>query len=210
MKQDILTVSRVMRILTSVGIDGCRLNLQNPIDAATLISSLSQKEILDNVINIIHLREEEKSPQLVMEFFINLSEQLNLFNDEIDRRKQHVVSLGIYQDDTEEELLAKQEKNKDLYIGDMYLSNYFLLKKNNIEPACLSIYESMILIEEIVCSEINKVTLEMLGLMDSDSHSFCEQVRKTIAHANFYSFALDIYDDVNEMYQSLERKRSNK
>ena len=168
MKQDILTVSRVMRILTSIGIDGCRLNLQNPIDAATLISSLSQKEMLDNVIDIIHLREEEKSPQLVMEFFINLSERLNLFNDEIDRRKQHVVSLGIYQDDTEEELLAKQEKNKDLYIGDMYLSNYFLLKKNNIEPACLSIYESMILIEEIVCSEINKVTLEMLGLMDSD------------------------------------------
>ena len=57
MKQDILTVSRAMRILASVGIDGCRLNLQNPIDAATLISSLSQKEILDNVINIIHLRE---------------------------------------------------------------------------------------------------------------------------------------------------------
>lgn len=210
MKQDILTVSRVMRVLASVDIDGCSLNLENPIDAATLISSLSQKEILDNVIDIIHSGEDERTPQLVMEFFIHLSEQLGLFNDELNKRKQHVINLGIYADDTAEELLAKQEKNKDLYIGDMYLSNYFLLKKNNIEPNCLSIYESMVLIEEIVCSEINKVTLEMLGFMDSDSHSFCEQVRKTIAHANFYSFALDIYDDVNEMYQSLERKRSNK
>lgn len=210
MKQDILTVSRVMRVLASVDIDGCSLNFENPIDAATLISTLSQKDVLDNVIDIIHSGEDERTPQLVMEFFIHLSEQLGLFNDELNKRKQHVINLGIYMDDTAEELLAKQEKNKDLYIGDMYLSNYFLLKKNNIEPACLSIYESMILIEEIVCSEINKVTLEMLGLMDSDSHSFCEQVRKTIAHANFYSFALDIYDDVNEMYQSLEKKRSNK
>lgn len=209
MKQDILTISRVMRVLSGAGIN-TDLSLDDAISLVVMMRLIDDANVSGALFDIILEAGESREPDNLMLFFFNIKRELDEFHAEIERRKKHVIDLGIYVEDTEEELLLKLEENKNYYVGDVYLSNYRTLRKEGIEPEKLSLFESMIMIEEIVCNDLNKATSELLSIISSDNPSFCESVRKTIRYANFYSFALDIYNDVDEMYQSIEKKRNSK
>jgi hypothetical protein len=210
MKKDILTVSRVLRLLNKAEIEIDNLQFEDIMSAAVLMSIIEEKEISELILDVISDSGDERDNNLIIRFMIYVSDELLAFNEEISKRKNHVIGLEFYIEDTEEELLAKLEKTKNSYPADIYLHNYSMLSKNGINPESLSVYESMILAEEIICSEINKATLEILSIVDSENHSFCESIREIVDFANFYSFALDIYNDASEMYQDIERKRRSK
>lgn len=209
MRQDILTISRVMRVLSNAGINA-GLSIEDTVSIVSIVQLINDNNISDALLDIITEKDEKRDINNIVLFFFNIKKEIALFQSEIDKRKKHVIDIGLYVEDTEEEFRLKMEENKNYYVGDVYLSNYKTLRKEGIEPEKLSLFECMIMIEEIVCLDINKATSDLLSIVSSDNPSFCEQVRKTIRYANFYSFALDIYNDVDEMYQRIEKKRKSK
>lgn len=208
MKKDILTISRVMRTLKNSGIDIDGMNLEDGISISSILMTIHEKKLTDVILNIILEAGEERNDTVVNDFFVNLHIELTLFNLEIERRKKHVIELGIYEEDTEEELLKKAEEAKDNYPIDIYMTNYLVLCKEGLVPENLTLYESMIFVEDIVSNDVNKATMELIGWIGDTEKTFCEQVKKTIKFANFHSFALDIHNDVDEMYRNVEKKRS--
>lgn len=204
-----MTISRVMRVLSKAGIS-TELNIEDTVSLVAMMQLINDAKISDTLFDIILDSEEKREVDNIVLFFFNIKKEFDEFHSEIERRKKHVVDMGIYVEDTEEELLLKIEENKNYYVGDIYLSNYRTLRKEGIEPENLSLFECMVTVEDIVCGDLNKATSELLSIISSDNPSFCEQARKAMRYANFYSFALDIYNDVDEMYQSIEKKRSSK
>jgi hypothetical protein len=210
-KKDILTISRVLRVLKEIGIDTNSLNLGDSVTTAFIIPAISKPEIVNKIHGIIKDKDTPDSPANAMtSFFMYIADEITMFEEEIKRRKEHVINIGLYVEDTEEELAEKAKKLKDIYIADIYLCNYVLLCKNGIVPESLTLYEALVVIEDITCSDINKITSELVAMIEADNAAFAKQVRETLKYANFYSFALDIYNDVDEMYQSLEKKRNQR
>jgi hypothetical protein len=209
MKQDILTISRVMRALVEAGFSD-NINIGDPVTMAMLMQSIDEPALIDKLYNLILEQDDIREPATIMSFLLEIKLELDAFNQEIDRRKQHAIKLGIYVEDTPEELQAKQAEMKNYYVSDIYLANYRTLCKEGIDPERLNLYEAMILVEDIVCAELNKASSELLSLISADNPAFCERVQSVIKYANFYSFALDIYNDVDKAYQEIDKKRNSK
>lgn len=212
MKKDILTVSRFMRQLNQD--EATRgLNIESGFDGVVALSSIKE-EMIEPLFSIISDGESLPSNieriKAISEFIFYISSEYKLYSEEIEARKNHVKSLGLYEDDTPEQISEKIEKNKNIYRFDNSLNAYYILAKCNLNPLSLSLFEALILLEQFLCEETNRSSYELLHFIEDDVPSFYERANECIRHANFYSFALDINNDVVNMYQSIERKKKDK
>lgn len=210
MKRDILTLSRVHAILGRNEINLSAFNASDMVDYALFMSVLSNEAILEELCKVIKTDEEllnnEQKLSLISDYFIYFGNEQKLFMEEIEKRKKHVIDLGYYKEDTEEELLKKLEEVKDIYPSNQYLEMYVSLEREQIRSADLTISEAMLISELIACQSITKGAMELLAYIESDRKSFCEAIKKLVKHANFYAFALDIYNDVEKMYEEVNKK----
>lgn len=210
MRQDILTLSRVHSILTRNGVNLSNFNVVETSDYATVMSVFSDEEIVKEVYEAIKTDDRVTNiadmTKFISEYLIYISKEQKLFSDEIEKRKKHVIDLNIYIEDTEEELLKKLEEIKDMYATNYYLDVYTSLERENIKTNDLTISEAMLINESISCQTIIKGSMELLAYIENERKSFCEVIKKLIKHANFYAFALDIYNDVEKMYEEVNKK----
>ena len=86
------------------------------------------------------------------------------------------------------------------------------MSKNNINSLVLNIYETLILAEELSCEAMKESIFSMLSFIDTDDkmNIYVEGKKSLIKFANFFSFMLDIYDDVEIVYNQVERKKKIK
>lgn len=208
MKITLLTLARVTQILREHDIDLATLDLSNNVTAITLAATLSDDATLTKLCAAIEANAA--TPESIMTFFMSVAAEFNAYNAEIQRRIDHATTLGIYKPDPPEVVAARAEENKNLYAANTYLSNYSFLSRRSVDPDRLAISECMIILEDIICEELNKATMELLSLIGSDDRTFCDQVKEVMKHANFYAISLDIYNDVEKMYEKVERKREEK
>lgn len=210
MRQDILTLSRVHSILTRNGVNLSNFNVVETSDYATVMSVFSDEEIVKEVYEAIKTDDRVTNiadmTKFISEYLIYISKEQKLFSDEIEKRKKHVIDLNIYIEDTEEDLLKKLEEIKDMYATNYYLDVYTSLERENIKTNDLTISEAMLINESISCQTIIKGSMELLAYIENERKSFCEVIKKLIKHANFYAFALDIYNDVEKMYEEVNKK----
>jgi len=209
MKKDILTVSRVTRILNKINPDLQNVDLANTMSYAITLSSINSQDSINELFGIIKESQDLATEPInvINEFLLYVGSELNVYNAEIENRKEHAKMLGFYTDDTPEQLEEKANENKDIYIGDQYMSCYLLLSKNGVLCSELTISESLILMEDILCQQVVSNVHEILSILESDYKSFTEDMRRIIKHANFCAFALDIQSEVDKMYIDYQKKK---
>ena len=207
MKIDILMVSRVTRILKLVGIENIPDLQENP-SAISMLAMLSTEQI-DSICSVIGCENEDKNSTIrIGKFFEQFSLETKQYQDEIEKRIEHCIALGVYKRDTEQELLKKQEEAKNLYFSDFYLSVFTMLSKNGIEPLKLTLYEALIVFEDISCTDIISSCSELLSMLESEkgTKTFCSSIKDILKFVNFHAFALDIFNDIEKMYKETKKK----
>jgi hypothetical protein len=211
-KKDILTASRVMFALRNADIDTTSLGVNNIISYFDIISTLDNKELRKKIFNIVRNDQSNDEIKTINLYFIYLMGESLLFTKEINRRIEHAKKVGVYADDSEEDLERKRKESKDIYPSEYYMSCFILLSKNGIDTKYLNISECLMAMENIICDEINNATNELLGYVsiEDSGKSFAESIRKIVKHANFYAFAIDIYNEVNEKYNRIQEKKERK
>lgn len=214
MKGDILTLSRVGRELKKINIDLQMVDIENEnIQSMLLAVICTNKDIFARVYRAIDGSERDREfdkQKVVDEYLHYVIYELGLYSQEVKARQEHAINLGVYALDSEEVILKKIEENKDIYRLDHYLSCHSFLAKNNIDASILTISEALIIMENLLCEEVNKSIAELLAYIADDNQQFVEQVKKEMKHSNFYAFALDIHEAVNNMYLSIEKRKKNK
>jgi hypothetical protein len=207
-KKDVLTVSRVMFALKNADIDTGNINLGDISSYVNVMSALNDEKLAEEIFGLITTDNSADSLKTINMYFIYLMEQSLFFTKEISRRVEHAKKMEVYKEDTEEEIEVKRLEHKDDYPSDYYMSCFMILAKNGIDASNLCVGESLIMMENILCEEMNKSTMELLGYVSikDNGKSFAENIKKIIKYANFYAFALDIYNGVSEMYDRLEKK----
>lgn len=212
MRQDILTLSRVIRLLIKHDIMEPTQSIDSPETAAHLCVKLHENAIQADLLEIIYtcLPATESAQELILGYLAFVIDELQDFASEIERRRAHAIGLGIYEDDTPEQVLAKLEESKKLYPAEQYFACWTFLAKAGIDATQLTVSESLLAMEELLCEKTNEATAQILSLMEDDNKSFAKDTRDILRHANFYSFALDIFNMVDEMYRKLEGKRDRK
>jgi hypothetical protein len=212
MNYNILDVSRASSSIINLQIDGNPL-IDNVMMSIASLSSLSNEDIKKLCVSIFPEFSEASEKdifQKVTEFFLSVSGQLTEYSAEIERRKAHAIKIGAYFDDTPEEIEAKSAKNKDLYLGNQYLAGLILLSKNGIDYKNLTISEALIVIEDLTCAEINNGSYQILGMIGSDEPSTESRFKEILRHANFVAFALDIYEELDKVWQRIRDKKDSK
>lgn len=210
MKKDLLTFSRVVELFNEAGFDIASIDASDVVIHSMLISAIKENDMADKIFDVIADSGDINKEQVISDFLVYVSNEFSKYESEIKKRKEHAVNLGIYIEDTPQDIARKMEESKDIYKSNAYLSYCAMLSKNNINFLLLTIYESMILIESILCDEVNKGSFEMLAFFESDNPVFAERIRNILKHSNFYSFALDIYNDVDKMYKAINSKKDKK
>lgn len=212
LRKDIMTVSRFMRELKAIGIDS-NIDFSNTSQMLLMMYEKIKPENLANIVSVISDIDTADNVLMFEEFnsyLLYIAVEDRKYQDEIELRKNHSKNLGIYREETPEEMQVKIDKNKDIYRADYHLAMYKILCKNGINPEQLTLYETFILCEDISCEEIKNSTYQLLGLIESEDKnraSTVESYKNVLKNANFYNFALDIHESVDELYQSIVRKR---
>jgi len=206
MNRDILTFSRVSELLKN------KKNIDNIDYSDKFARSLSMIMIEDD-INLLNMICDTINVQATTQidkvasintYFEHIANQMELYNNEMESRKEHALTLGIYANPSTEEMAIRAEETKDIYLTNHYFNCYSILVKNGFDSNVLTIYESLMSVEKILCDELNKASLEVCQMIDKGSKSFTDKVRDSIRHANFYSFSVDIYDAVDKVYKEQE------
>lgn len=202
-KTDPLTISRIYRILKSVDADGLIGATDDNIMSVSILSTINNN-LIDNLLTIISDNINNKSIEhkisMLTEYFDLIYKLYNQYNHEIELRKNFVVDMGIWKED------ENQDKQDKLYKSDYYLDMYRTLSENNINPEYLDLYEAMILTEDIICNNIKESIYQMLGILESYNKSFCLVIKNLLKYANFSAFVLDIFNDVEKMYEEKVNK----
>lgn len=143
-------------------------------------------------------------------FFMNASNELAAYMQEIQRRTNHAIQLGIYQPDTPEQLEAKQVESRDVCPTNHYFSGYLLLCKNGIDCGLLSISEALLAIDEITCCEINAGSSQVLAMIASDRPADETRFKTYLRHANFVAISLDIYNELDKLWTQVRNSKDMK
>lgn len=199
MQANILTLSRINRKLKEHNIDINPAETENPALALIMLKN-ENPELIEELIQ----QQDILSFDDLIELFLDIQFQIMQYLAEIEQRKKFAIDINVWKEDDEPK---DQEK---LYPNDYYLSCYKLLSSNGINPLDINIYEGLILSEEIQCQEMTKSIHEMLGIIADSNKTFCEIIKNMLKHANFTSFVLDIYTDVEKAYLEYIEKERNK
>jgi hypothetical protein len=202
MKTDILTVSRVFRILNQYDIKDIP-NSDNTMLSSIILSNLDDA-ILPKILKALDVKQSNdkiKNIEIMSLFFQEVNDCVSQYIGEIEKRKKHASEvLGIWKED------ETIDNNKNIYQSDYYLQCYLTLSENNISPEKLNLYESFILSEEISCNKIKESIQQMLSMIEDKAKTFCLVQKENLKHANFIAFVLDIYDAVEKMYNEFLAK----
>lgn len=212
-KTDVLTMSRVLRMLRSIGIDNVPAQSEQTNVSMLLFAALSiKKGLLPEFLFLISHDTKHKHPDIVLDSFLQLvSMYSNQFNDEINNRKAHAREFGHWSDDTEEDLKRKEYENANMYDGDRYFACYEALTQfgvSNIKD--LTLYECMMLAEDFMCEKIKSGIMELCAMIEDDAGSLSRQVQKDIKHVHFVAGLQDYYDVVSNKYEEIRIAEKSK
>ena len=203
-KTDCLTVSRIYRIMKKYGINDIPLDNSNGILSSMFLNN-ANVNILSEMIDVICPGNTETPIAVVAEYMELMAMLVDEYVREIDARKKFVIDKGIWKQD-------ERKEDEKLYQVDHYLSMYILLCDNGIEPSELNLFESLIIHESIMVSKIIEGCQSMLSMLSDQKYvGFVKTMKEYIKYANFLDFSLDIYNEIEKMYESsIEKSGSNK
>lgn len=201
---NLLHLSRASQALVELGVE------LSPLSADLTTSLVAMSAISEEQANILIGRifpgETDIKVEQVGEFFLDVSAEMKRYNDEIERRRQHAVRLGVYVEDSEDVLKTKAEKVKDAYMGDPYLQMVLMLSKAGIHYADLTISEAMLAVEVLTCEEINSGSSQLAAMLESDTPTMAKTLKDMLRYANFVAFALDIYEELDKLWLQMSKK----
>lgn len=206
MNNILLSMSRINRLFRNNGLDFMPSDAENTL-LATIMLEKEHEELFDAIYGIIkkNIDLEQDKIITISNLFEEVKEQMIQYVNEIESRKSFVRDeLKIWKESND---VIKDEK---FYGIDIYLSCYKNLAENNINSDNLNLYEAFILSEEIQCQFLAKAIYEMMSIIEDKNKTFCGIIKEYIKHANFYVFMLDIYNDVEKMYNEYIEKERHK
>lgn len=186
----------------------------NPLtqDSLLSIAALSQidEETAAELFSEIFPQKTSASGQETFEalsdFFMHVSSQMSRYSAEVERRIKHAEDVGIYIRDTPEQTEAKLNEHKDVCVTNQYFSGYLALSKAGIDSTRLSIYEALLLIDELTIQTINEGSHQLLAMIASDRPADEERFKKYLKHSNFVMLALDIYNALDKIWTQVSKK----
>jgi len=186
------------------GINDIPLDSSNGILSSMFLNN-ANVNILPEMIDIICPGNTETPIAVVAEYMELMATLVDEYVREIDARKKFVIDKGIWKEDDRKE-------DEKLYQVDNYLSIYILLCDNGIEPSELNLFESLIIFESIMVSKIIECCQSMLSMLSDQKYvGFVKTMKEYIKYANFLDFSLDIYNEIEKMYESsMDKAGSNK
>lgn len=206
-KTDMLTISRVSNLLRDVGINDLISGGENIMMSTIMLSQLDSS-IIDKICDVIGIDitlQDVDKIEHVSRFFTEIELLMNKYSSEIDSRKKHAKDvLKLWKDD------GTEPDDDNLYRGDYYINCFYLLSREHIDPTILNLYESLILVEEISCDKAKDGIYQMLAMLEDEHKTFVKIIKDAVKHANFNAFVLDIYQDVEKMYNEMIEKDKKK
>lgn len=203
MKTDILTIARVLDILNRNF--GIKSYPSTENEAMQLITALDSDEN-DTIFEIISLIYGDSITgdmgNMFADFISMVIKNIFLYATEIAVRTEHAKKVGVWTDDTPEDLEKRAKKFEHSYQWNEYYKVYIQLSQKNIDTRELSLYECLIIQEEIVCDEINKSSAEILSMLDKEKNaSFIENTKKVLTLSNFTLMSISCIEEIERMYE---------
>lgn len=198
----ILTISRINRLLKRHGIVVNPAETDNPALSLILLQN-ENSQVIDDLIELLQLESFDE----LLSVFIDIQVNVLQYVDEINNRKDFAINtLSTWKEDE-----TQIQEEISYPGGDYYLSCHKVLAEHGINSLDVTIYEALLLSEEIQCSEIIKSIHEMIGIIQDKNKTFCDLIKNMLKHANFLAFVLDIYTDVEKAYtEYVEKERNSK
>lgn len=207
MKKDILTLARFNAVLLEHDINFTVFDMRNQVDYSAILSLLSDESMTVRLLDIIGEQPAGTiAVQHIINYIMTVGGELAAYDAEIARRRKHAVELEVYRENTPEELAEKLEEFKNVYQGNTYFDMYISLTREGLRPEDMTISEALLASEYITCQNTIKALMELLGFI-TGRESFVESIRHLVKFANFSAFALDIYEEVDQMYKEQEKKK---
>lgn len=176
-------------------------DLPSDSSSAVLASLMVQDNdnLIDEVLKIAELQVGEKdNPMLLFIAYLQeVANQTQMFQDEINRRKEFAKKVGVWREDEESE-----EPEEEMYQQDQYMFIYYTLAKESLNPLALTLYESFIIYENLIVDKMREGCQSMLAMLSDEKYnSFKKSMEAFMKYANFSSFMLDIYDEIEKAYE---------
>lgn len=196
-KTDCLTLSRILRVLQSYGFTDLPSDDSSAIFASMMMQD--NPDLIDNVMKIADIQLDDKdNPQLLfIAYMQEVANQAQMFHDEINNRKKFATETGVWNDTDKTD-----EPEEQLYHQDQYMLIYYTLSKESLNPLVLSLYESLMLYENLMVDKMREGCQSMLAMLNDDKYkSFKQNMESFMKYANFSSFMLDIYNEIEKAYE---------
>lgn len=200
MNKDILTCARVLDIIRSeFGLNNFPSNQQDIV----LLSKIFDEEnytIMDDVLSIIYPEmPNEQYAVLFIKYLEFVSESLQKYNTEIINRIDFAINAGTYKLD------ENIEEKEEFYQSNIYYTISINLYKNGINPVNLSLYESMLMNDELICNDLKKSASELVSYISSSNEILSKSLKDLIPHCNFVSMCLDLIKEAEAIYESSKK-----
>ena len=136
------------------------------------------------------------------DFISMVIKNIYLYAAEIAKRTEHAKSIHVWNDETPEELEKRAKKFEHSYQWNEYYKVYIQLSQKNIDTRNLSLFECLIIQEEIVCDEINKSSAEILAMLDKEKNmSYIASMKKVLTLCNFTLMSVSCIEDIEARYE---------
>lgn len=185
------------------GVNALPQDASDGMISCMLMNNFDETVLLE-ISSILEIDSEINPVVAISEYMSFLSSLIQEYSNEIDKRKKFAIDKKIWEENEE-------KKPEETYPSDQYILMYILLCDNGIDPLKLNMYETMIIYEDIMVAKINEGSQSMLSMLSDNKYKgFVSTMKDYLKHANFVDFALDIYNEIEKMYESSIKDSKNK